>query len=160
MQSDPDPRAENQRGLTPLDPSRGEIGLSVDGAGQRVWCSVSGNETADRKKKEALLLEEALALCDAAPIDLEIADVAIADAERLDEETGELVPFLRITLADKSGKVYSTGSRYVRQGLVRLVAIHGLPTWSPPLAVTVKFAEKRGRGYPPLIVVPRARKEK
>ncbi len=74
----------------------------------------------------------------------EIKHVYAKVVDKIDEQTGEAFPILRICLVNKEGTIVACASDGIRESLVRLMAGHGFPPWNDGIRVAFKQRSTRG----------------
>ena len=104
----------------------------------KTYCSIVC-KTKEEKKNLFNALEQADALLnDVVGTEINLTNVYIHKYEKLNEETGEVEPKVRIILFDENGASYATGSFGIFNIIGRILEVFGTPdTWSEPLKVRV-----------------------
>lgn len=74
----------------------------------------------------------------------EIRHVYAKVVDKVDEQTGEAFPILRICLINPQGLIVACASDGIRESIVRLMRGHGLPPWKDAIRVTFKQRATRG----------------
>lgn len=105
---------------------------------EKTYCSIVC-KTNEEKKNLFNALEQADALLnDVVGTEINLTNVYIHRYEKLNEETGEVDPKVRIILFDENGTSYATGSFGIFNIIGRILEVFGTPdTWSEPLKVRV-----------------------
>lgn len=83
---------------------------------------------------------------DCVNLKVELTHIMRRWGEQLDDDTGEVKPYLGTTFMTKDGDTISSGSSGLERDLESLFALGLVPPWKPPLAVTFTFSKtKNGR---------------
>lgn len=102
------------------------------------YCSVMCKNMEERKNLFNALEQADVLLNDVVGAEFELKDVYIHRFERINEETGEVEPKVRIILFDSEGKTYACGSFGIFNILCRMFEVFGTPNqWEQPLKVRV-----------------------
>lgn len=102
------------------------------------YCSIVCKTNEERKNLFNALEQADVLLNDVVGTEFELKDVYIHSYERVNEETGEVEPKVRIILFDSEGKSYACGSFGIFNILVRMFEVFGTPNkWEQPLKVRV-----------------------
>jgi hypothetical protein len=70
---------------------------------------------------------------------IDLVHVYAKPVEKVDEQTSEVVHFLRICLVDANDQVHACASGGIRDGIARILAGRGVPPWKPPVPVEIKL---------------------
>lgn len=102
------------------------------------YCSIICKTNEERKYLFNALEQADVLLNDVVGTEFELKDVYIHRYERINDETGEVEPKVRIILFDTEGKSYACGSFGIFNILCRMFEVFGTPTeWEQPLKVRV-----------------------
>lgn len=102
------------------------------------YCSVVCKTNEERKNLFNALEQADVLLNDVVGTEFELKDVYIHKYERINDETGEVEPKVRIILFDSEGKSYACGSFGIFNILGRMFEVFGTPNrWEQPLKVRV-----------------------
>lgn len=102
------------------------------------YCSIICKTNEERKNLFNALEQADVLLNDVVGTEFELKDVYIHRYERINEETGEVEPKVRIILFDTEGKSYACGSFGIFNILSRMFEVFGTPSqWEQPLKVRV-----------------------
>ncbi len=105
---------------------------------EMTYCSVICKTNEERKYLFNALEQADVLLNDVVGTEFELKDVYINRYERINEETGEIEPKVRIILFDTEGKSYACGSFGIFNILRRMFEVFGTPNqWEQPLKVRV-----------------------
>ena len=79
---------------------------------------------------------------------IEVEHVLAHRVDMIDEETGEVTTGDRVILVDRNGRSFAGVSVGVRKSLQFIMALYGMPPWTPELKLRVGQIEtKRGRTF-------------
>lgn len=102
------------------------------------YCSIICKTNEERKYLFNALEQADVLLNDVVGTEFELKDVYIHKYEKINEETGEVEPKVRIILFDTEGKSYACGSFGIFNILRRIFEVFGTPDrWEQPLKVRV-----------------------
>ena len=102
------------------------------------YCSIVCKTNEERKNLFNALEQADVLLNDVVGTEFELNNVYIHRYERINEETGEVEPKVRIILFDSEGKSYACGSFRIFNILRRMIEVFGTPdVWEHPLKVRV-----------------------
>lgn len=111
-------------------------------------CSFDLSKPEGRQLLQKCEEEPDKAVRELANMELELQHLYAKVIDYVNPETGEAYPLLRICLVTKDGQVHACCSDGIRQGVVRLIAGHGLPPWKTPVKVRIALkalADKKQR---------------
>lgn len=102
------------------------------------YCSIICKNNEERKNLFNALEQADVLLNDVVGTEFELKDVYIQRYEKINVETGEVEPKVRIILFDSEGKSYACGSFGIFNILRRVFEVFGTPDqWEHPLKVRV-----------------------
>lgn len=105
---------------------------------ESTYCSIVCKTNEERKNLFNALEQADVLLNDVVGTEFELKDVYIHRYERVNDETGEVEPKVRIILFDSEGKSYACGSFGIFNILGRMFEVFGTPNrWEQPLKVRV-----------------------
>lgn len=102
------------------------------------YCSIVCKTNEERKNLFNALEQADVLLNDVVGTEFELNNVYIHRYEKINEETGEVEPKVRIILFDTEGRSYACGSFGIFNILRRMFEVFGTPNhWEQPLKVRV-----------------------
>lgn len=134
-----------QRALSPVADS-GTLQQLLSGEQNKIWTSL--DVTTPQGKLVAFNASQSSddELLDNVGQRIKVAHLMISNATKIDAETGEELPLVRLVLIEDDGSTYQTFSAGVLKSIRNLIGLYGVPPWLPPLEVEVQRL-KLGNGH-------------
>ncbi|EJL42516.1 hypothetical protein PMI08_03167 [Brevibacillus sp. CF112] len=133
-----------------------EHGLGFFDAGQpsRMWASFDTTSEEGQVKAYNAVSDTTYVIADLAGSGqvIEVVDFMMHDITRLNEETGEMEPVVRVVLIDSNGDSYSATGTGVVNSLKSLTQIKGMPSAEKPFRVTPVYKPTRNNGHKTVIL--------
>jgi hypothetical protein len=137
-------------------PSAKDIALTADGKQPAIWCSWRPTTTTDKQRLLNALHGKVDNLADMLGEPIAVEHVLTQAIDLTNEETGEIVPSIRIVLISPTGEMYQCVSEYAWKALQSIASpyLYGPPPWTNGLKLRcVQHTSGRKRKYYNLEVV-------
>lgn len=121
----------------------------IENSSKQTYCSIP-LDTIDNKKKVFAISESAdFKVADYLNTPILLKNVFIQKYDKVNEETGEVIPKTRTILIDSEGKSYASASKGLYNSLLKLMALLGKPDeWEEPIKVMIKEVTiNKGKTY-------------
>lgn len=131
---------ENEKNMNALSTiSDASALMAADAGNQLIYCSLTADDAASRKKLYNALNGDSQKIGDFIGKQIVVKDVVAETATFVDEESGEVDETVKITLIDVFGVAYVAYSKGIFRSIKRLFGAFGTPDmWEEPITVEVK----------------------